>query len=187
MLLHLDKGLLALIFGKGLHELYEIGIIDHMPRIAVIQAEGANPLYRSYQNGLTSMEPVHAETVATAIKIGNPVNFKKAVRTLKWTNGVVEEVSDQEIIERLIYALVNEAAHILEEGNATRASDIDMVYLTGYGFPLHRGGPMFYADTVGLPNVVMAMDKYAKGRHGDAWKIAPLLAKLAAEGKSFNG
>jgi 3-hydroxyacyl-CoA dehydrogenase len=96
------------------------------------------------------------------------------------------KVSDQEIVERLVYALVNEAANILEEGIATRASDIDMVYLTGYGFPLFRGGPMFYADTVGLPNVVMAMEKYAKGRHGDAWKPAPLLAKLAAEGKTFN-
>ncbi len=96
------------------------------------------------------------------------------------------KVSDQEIVERLVFALVNEAAYILEEGIATRASDIDMVYLTGYGFPLFRGGPMFYADTVGLISVVMAMDKYAKGRHGDAWKPAPLLAKLAAEGKTFN-
>ncbi|HJW55483.1 MAG TPA: 3-hydroxyacyl-CoA dehydrogenase NAD-binding domain-containing protein [Burkholderiaceae bacterium] len=96
------------------------------------------------------------------------------------------KISDQEIIERLVYALVNEAAYILEEGIALRASDIDMVYLTGYGFPLHRGGPMFYADTVGLFNVMMAIEKYAKGRHGDAWKPAPLLAKLAAEGKTFN-
>jgi 3-hydroxyacyl-CoA dehydrogenase len=96
------------------------------------------------------------------------------------------KISDQEIVERLVYALVNEAAYILEEGIAQRASDIDMVYLTGYGFPVFRGGPMFYADTVGLQNVVMAMEKYAKGRHGDAWKPAPLLAKLAAEGKTFN-
>ncbi|HJV74236.1 MAG TPA: 3-hydroxyacyl-CoA dehydrogenase NAD-binding domain-containing protein [Noviherbaspirillum sp.] len=96
------------------------------------------------------------------------------------------KISDQEIVERLVYALVNEAAYILEEGIAQRASDVDMVYLTGYGFPLFRGGPMFYADTVGLQNVVMAMEKYAKGRHGDAWKPAPLLAKLAAEGKTFN-
>jgi 3-hydroxyacyl-CoA dehydrogenase len=96
------------------------------------------------------------------------------------------KISDQEIVERLIYSLVNEGAHILEEGIAMRASDIDMVYLTGYGFPLYRGGPMFYADTVGLSNVVMAMQRYAKGRHGDAWKPAPLLAKLAAEGKTFN-
>ncbi len=96
------------------------------------------------------------------------------------------KISDQEIVERLVYSLVNEGARILEEGIAMRASDIDMVYLTGYGFPLYRGGPMFYADTVGLFNVLMAMEKYAKGRHGDAWTPAPLLVKLAAEGKGFN-
>ncbi|MCX7139685.1 MAG: 3-hydroxyacyl-CoA dehydrogenase NAD-binding domain-containing protein [Proteobacteria bacterium] len=96
------------------------------------------------------------------------------------------KVSDQEIVERLVYALVNEAAYLLEEGIAQKASDVDMVYLTGYGFPLHRGGPMFYADTVGLLNVVSAMEKYARGRHGEFWKPAPLLAKLAAEGKTFN-
>jgi 3-hydroxyacyl-CoA dehydrogenase len=83
--------------------------------------------------------------------------------------------------------MVNEAANILEEGIAMRASDIDMVYLTGYGFPVHRGGPMFYADTVGLSNVVASIEKYATGQHPEAWKIAPLLRKLAAEGKSFNG
>ncbi|CDG83057.1 3-hydroxyacyl-CoA dehydrogenase NAD-binding domain-containing protein [Janthinobacterium agaricidamnosum] len=97
------------------------------------------------------------------------------------------KVSDREIVERLVYALVNEAALILEEGIALRASDIDMVYLTGYGFPLFRGGPMFYADTVGLPNVLAAIAQYAKGRHGDAWRPAPLLVRLAAEGKTFNG
>jgi threonine synthase len=86
-------------FGKGLHELYELGLIDRMPRIAIIQAEGANPLYQSYQNGFQHFEPVQAETVATAIKIGNPVSYKKAVRTLQWTNGVVEQVSDQEIMD----------------------------------------------------------------------------------------
>lgn len=96
------------------------------------------------------------------------------------------KISDQEIVERLVYSLVNEGAQILEEGIAMRASDIDMVYLTGYGFPVFRGGPMFYADTVGLANVLSAMDKYAKGRHGDAWKPAPFMVKLAAEGKGFN-
>jgi 3-hydroxyacyl-CoA dehydrogenase len=96
------------------------------------------------------------------------------------------KISDEEIVERLVYALVNEGARILEEGIAMRASDIDMVYLTGYGFPLHRGGPMFYADTVGLPNVLRTMEKYARGRHGEAWTPAPLLARLAAEGKGLN-
>ncbi len=95
-------------------------------------------------------------------------------------------ISDEEIVERLVYSLVNEAACLLDEGIAQRASDVDIVYLTGYGFPMHRGGPMFYADTIGLPNVVAAMETYAKGRHGEFWKPAPLLTKLAAERKTFN-
>ena len=98
------------------------------------------------------------------------------------------KISDDEIVHRLVYSLVNEGARIVEEGIASRASDIDMVYLTGYGFPLWRGGPMNYADTVGLWNVVQAMKKFAKNPADDAefWQPAPLLAKLAAEGKSFS-
>ncbi|MEK6365606.1 MAG: 3-hydroxyacyl-CoA dehydrogenase NAD-binding domain-containing protein [Burkholderia gladioli] len=97
------------------------------------------------------------------------------------------EIADEEIVERLVYALVNEGAKILEEGIASKASDIDMVYLTGYGFPLWRGGPMLYADTVGLYNVERAMRRYAAGANGDAWQPAPSIAKLAAAGKGFNG
>ena len=97
------------------------------------------------------------------------------------------QISDQEIVERLIYALVNEGAYILEEGIAQRASDIDMVYLTGYGFPPYRGGPMFYADTVGLDKVLAAIEGFRKGYMGEVWKPAPLLVKLAKEGKRFNG
>jgi 3-hydroxyacyl-CoA dehydrogenase len=98
------------------------------------------------------------------------------------------KISDEEIVQRLVYSLVNEAAHILEEGIASKASDIDMVYLTGYGFPIHRGGPMLYADQVGLFNVVQSMNRFAQNPLDDAsfWKPAPLLAKLAAEGKTFN-
>ncbi|MES2511494.1 MAG: 3-hydroxyacyl-CoA dehydrogenase NAD-binding domain-containing protein [Pseudomonadota bacterium] len=98
------------------------------------------------------------------------------------------KVSDEEIVQRLVYSLVNEAAHILEEGIASKASDIDMVYLMGYGFPIYRGGPMNYADEVGLFNVVQSMNRFAKNPLDDAnfWKPAPLLAKLAAEGKTFN-
>lgn len=97
-------------------------------------------------------------------------------------------ISDEEIVHRLVYSLVNEAARILEEGIASKASDIDMVYLTGYGFPLWRGGPMCYADTQGLFNVVQAMKQFARNPLDDAtfWEPAPLLAKLAAEGKTFN-
>src|SRR6266849_6352105 len=95
-------------------------------------------------------------------------------------------IGDDEIIERCIYALANEGAHILEEGIALRASDIDMVYLTGYGFPPYRGGPMFYADTVGLDKVLDAIQRFQKGYQGAQWKPAPLLVKLAKEGKTFN-
>jgi len=95
-------------------------------------------------------------------------------------------ISDEEIVERLIYALVNEAAYILEEGIALRASDIDMVYLTGYGFPAYRGGPMFHADTIGLKNVLNSMQRFQSGYQGAVWKPAPLLVKLANEGRKFN-
>jgi 3-hydroxyacyl-CoA dehydrogenase len=96
-------------------------------------------------------------------------------------------ISDEEIVHRLAYSLVNEAAHILEEGIASKASDIDMVYLTGYGFPLWRGGPLCYADQQGLFNVVQSMKRFAANPHDDAafWQPAPLLARLAAEGRSF--
>lgn len=86
-------------FGKGLHELYELGLIDRMPRLAIIQAEGANPLYKAYLRNFEDFEPVKAHTIATAIKIGNPVNYPKAIRALKWTNGVVDQVNDQEIMD----------------------------------------------------------------------------------------
>ncbi|MBK1612036.1 3-hydroxyacyl-CoA dehydrogenase [Rubrivivax gelatinosus] len=96
-------------------------------------------------------------------------------------------IADDEIVHRLVYALVNEGARLLEEGIAGKASDIDMVYLTGYGFPLWRGGPMCYADGQGLFNVVQAMKAFARNPLDDAgfWTPAPLLARLAAEGRRF--
>jgi 3-hydroxyacyl-CoA dehydrogenase len=97
------------------------------------------------------------------------------------------KISAEEIVERCVYALVNEGARIVEDGIALRASDVDMVYLTGYGFPLFRGGPMHYADSVGLYNVVRAMRRFAANPHGDPgfWTPAPLLARLAAANGSF--
>ena len=96
------------------------------------------------------------------------------------------KISDDEVVERCIFALVNEGARILEEGIAARASDIDIVYLNGYGFPLHRGGPMLYADTVGLPNVVRTLRRFAAEPGADAsWQPAPLLVQLAQAGRTF--
>jgi len=96
-------------------------------------------------------------------------------------------IGDDEVIERCMFALVNEGARILEEGIAARASDIDIVYLNGYGYPLHRGGPMLYADAVGLPNVVRALKRFAAEPGADAsWQPAPLLLQLAEAGQTFN-
>ena len=86
-------------FGKGLLEMYEVGLIDRLPRLAIVQAEGANPLYRYFSGGYRKFQPVKAQTIASAIKIGNPVNLQKAIRALEWTSGVVEEVSDQQIMD----------------------------------------------------------------------------------------
>jgi len=83
---------------KGLRELYEMGIIDRVPKIAVIQAQGANPLYKMWKED-TSFKAVKAETIATAVKIGNPVSWKKSIRGIKWSKGVVEQVNDQEIMD----------------------------------------------------------------------------------------
>jgi len=94
------------------------------------------------------------------------------------------EISDQEILERTIYALVNEGANILDEGIALRAVDIDMLYILGYGYPAHRGGPMKYADTVGLTKVYERICEFEK-QHGSLWAPAPLLKKLAESGQSF--
>ncbi|HXN99850.1 MAG TPA: 3-hydroxyacyl-CoA dehydrogenase NAD-binding domain-containing protein [Candidatus Acidoferrales bacterium] len=94
------------------------------------------------------------------------------------------QISAEEITDRCIYALVNEGARILEEGFALRASDIDIIYLNGYGFPAHRGGPMWYSDTVGLKKVYERISEFHR-QHGEIWKPAPLLKRLAEQGKTF--
>jgi threonine synthase len=81
-------------FGKALYEAHQLGLISRVPRLAAVQAEGANPFYRSFTGGFHQRERVHAETIATAIKIGDPVSFSRAVRAIEWTNGVVTQVGD---------------------------------------------------------------------------------------------
>jgi 3-hydroxyacyl-CoA dehydrogenase len=93
-------------------------------------------------------------------------------------------ITNDEILERTLYALINEGAKILEEGFALRAVDIDIIYINGYGFPAHRGGPMWHADTVGLKKVYERIRAFEQ-QHGDLWKPAPLLQKLAGAGKGF--
>jgi 3-hydroxyacyl-CoA dehydrogenase len=99
------------------------------------------------------------------------------------------QIDDSESVDRLVYALVNEGAKILDEGIAARASDIDVVYLTGYAFPRWRGGPMFYADLVGSDQVLRRVREFARNPHGDPafWTPAPLLERLGESGESFSG
>jgi 3-hydroxyacyl-CoA dehydrogenase len=107
------------------------------------------------------------------------------VQTWSREQGIEQrQLSPQEIVERCIYALVNEGARILEEGFALRAVDIDIIYLNGYGFPAHRGGPMWYADSVGLEKVYERVRDFEQA-HGENWRPAPLLKQLAEQGKSF--
>jgi 3-hydroxyacyl-CoA dehydrogenase len=94
------------------------------------------------------------------------------------------QVTAEEIVERCLYALVNEGARALEEGYALRAGDIDIIFVNGYGFPTHRGGPMWYADTVGLKKVYQRVNEWFQ-EHGERWQPAPLLKRLAEEGGKF--
>jgi 3-hydroxyacyl-CoA dehydrogenase len=105
----------------------------------------------------------------------------------KWSAeaGIAQrQISAEEIVDRCIYALVNEGARILEEGFALRAVDIDIIYLNGYGFPAYRGGPMWHADMVGLQKVYQRICEFHQ-QHGELWAPAPLLQRLAESGKTF--
>jgi 3-hydroxyacyl-CoA dehydrogenase len=114
---------------------------------------------------------------------------EELILTLARTAGIRRRtIADEEIVTRCVYALINEGARVLEEGIAARASDIDVVYLLGYGFPRVRGGPMFYAQSVGLPAIVRSVERLAQQTPIDPgfWTPAPLLTRLAEEGKSFD-
>ena len=107
------------------------------------------------------------------------------IEQLAVANGIRRRsFTNEEIIERTIYALINEGARVLDEGFALRAADIDVIYTNGYGFPAWRGGPMFYADRVGLKKIYDRVSAFHQ-ELGQRWAPAPLLAKLAREGTTF--
>jgi len=127
--------------------------------------------YYRYENGRTPVPDPEIE--ALIVQASRDAGIERRV------------ISDQEIIERCMYQLVNVGAQILEEGIAQRASDIDIVYLYGYGYPRYRGGPMFHADTVGLPKVLESIRGF-HAAHGGFWKPASLLEKLVTDGGNFS-
>jgi 3-hydroxyacyl-CoA dehydrogenase len=109
------------------------------------------------------------------------------IRTVARDAGIPQRTfTGAEIVERLIYRLINEGARALDEGLAIRASDIDVIYVTGYGFPAWRGGPMFYADRVGLGHILDRIQSFER-ECGTRWTPAPLLERLVAEGGTFRG
>ncbi len=114
----------------------------------------------------------------------SPVTEKIVKEFMAKAGNQPREISKEEILERLIYPMINEGAKILEEGIALRPSDIDIVWINGYGWPVYRGGPMFYADTIGLKTVVEKLKQH-QPKLGKDFTISPLLEKLAAEGKRF--
>ena len=119
---------------------------------------------------------------------GNSQSESEAERLVEVGNNVGSArrwISDEEIVERCVFGLVNEGARMIERGIARRASDFDVLCTSGYGFPRYRGGPMFHADYVGLAQVLAAIERYASGYCGELWTPAPLLVRLATEGKKF--
>lgn len=118
-------------------------------------------------------------------RIADPVVEEVAAEEAAKRGVTRRTISDDEIITRIMTALANEGARVLDEGFAIRAGDIDVVYVHGFGYPRHRGGPMFYADTVGLPTVLRRLQDYRQ-QFGDYWRPSPLLERLAAEGRTFH-
>jgi 3-hydroxyacyl-CoA dehydrogenase len=117
----------------------------------------------------------------------NPALVEKLILDFAAEKGIQRrKIDDAEILERLVYPMINEGAKILTEGIAQRASDVDVVWIYGYGWPVYRGGPMFYADTVGAANVAAALEKHAP-RLGEGFTIAPLLRQMAVEQRRFTG
>src|SRR3979411_2808416 len=115
----------------------------------------------------------------------DPEVEKLIAETLQRLGRKRRAVSDEEILERMMYPMINEGARILEEGIAARPSDIDVIWLYGYGWPIYRGGPMYYADQVGLKHIAERLSHQAKRTHRPSLEPAPLLKRLAAEGKTF--
>lgn len=113
---------------------------------------------------------------------------EQMIRDFAASKGIEQrEVSDQEVLERCLYPMINEGAKILEEGIAIRGSDIDVVWINGYGWPMYTGGPMFWADSVGLGEVVDKIRHYADTQGGAHWELSPLLGRLADEGAKLSG
>jgi 3-hydroxyacyl-CoA dehydrogenase len=149
------------------------------------QSEVPDRLYELGRYGQKTGAGWYKYEAGSRTRIPDPVVDQIAAEEAAKRGVARRTITDDEIIARITTALANEGARVLEDGFAIRASDIDVVYVHGFGFPRHRGGPMFYADTVGLPRVLSRVKEY-RDRFGDHWQPAPYLERLVAEGRGFH-
>lgn len=150
-----------------------------------IKSEIADALCEAGRFGQKTGKGYYKYEAGSRAPMPDPEGEKLIDETLLRLGRKKRVVSDDEILERMMYPMINEGAKILEEGIAARPSDIDVVWLYGYGWPIYRGGPMFWADTVGLKHIAERLAFYAKETNDPSLEPAPLLKKLAAEGKTF--
>jgi 3-hydroxyacyl-CoA dehydrogenase len=148
------------------------------------QSEVPDRLYEMGRYGQKTGAGWYTYEPGSRTRIPDPL-IDQLAREAAARRGITQQpIADATIIARIMTALANEGARVLEDGYAIRASDIDVIYCYGFGYPRHRGGPMFYADTVGLPTVLARVREY-RDRFGDYWEPAPLLERLVVEGRGF--
>lgn len=188
-----DKVLTDLGYPMGQFAMSDLAGIDVGYRIREERRNGGEQVAPSWMDKLAEQNRLGQKTMAGVYKYEEgsrqPVPDPKVERIIedfRKEQGIrSREITDQEILERCMYVMVNEAAKILEEGIADRALDIDVVWIYGYGFPAYRGGPMFWADQVGLESILAAVEKYHGHVGGEQWKPAALLKQLVADKRKF--
>jgi 3-hydroxyacyl-CoA dehydrogenase len=148
------------------------------------QSEVPDRLYEMGRYGQKTGAGWYKYEPGSRTRIADPLIDQLAEEAADRRGVVRAPISNDEILARITTALANEGARVLEDGFAIRAGDIDVIYCYGFGFPRYRGGPMFYADTVGLATVLERVKEY-RARFGDYWRPAPLIERLVAEGRRF--
>jgi 3-hydroxyacyl-CoA dehydrogenase len=188
-----DKVLTDLGYPMGQFAMSDLAGIDVGYRIREERRNAGEQVAPSWMDKLAEQNRLGQKTMAGVYKYEEgsrkPVpdpEVERMIEDFRKEQGIrSRKITDQEILERCMYVMVNEAAKILEEGVADRALDIDVVWIYGYGFPAYRGGPMFWADQVGLDVILAAVEKYHSEVGGEQWKPADLLKQLVADGKTF--
>ncbi|MBE01708.1 MAG: 3-hydroxyacyl-CoA dehydrogenase, partial [Euryarchaeota archaeon] len=188
-----DKVLTGLGLPMGQFAMSDLAGIDVGYRIRQERRKAGEDIRASWMDKLAEQNRLGQKTQAGVYRyeegsrkpIPDP-EVDKLIEEFRKEQGITpREISDQEILERCMYVMINEGAKILEEGIADRSLDIDIVWIYGYGFPAYRGGPMFWADQLGLDTILKAVKTYQDTVGGEQWKPAALLEKLVAEGKKF--